>query len=86
MFMLLAIRDWTRRRQPGNLGSAVMVGLGEEEDNPTITAREAAAIIERVQGYAVDIVFDVHGHPLPLAPDTVLDHDGPRTLYFKRLD
>ena len=80
--MILAVRDWRRRE----LANAVLVGVGEEADNPAITAEEVAEFITGLVGYEVQVVFDIEdGVPLPLAPATNIDLHSPRTLYFKAL-
>ncbi len=80
MYIILAVRDWRRRE----LAHAVLVGVGEEADNPAITAGEVAEYIMGVVGYEVEVVFDIEdGVPLPLAPATTIDLYGPRTLYFR---
>ena len=82
MYMILAVRDWRRRE----LAHAVLVGVGEEADNPAITAGEVADYITGLVGYEVQVVFDIeNGVPLPLAPATSIDLHGPRTLYFRAL-
>ena len=83
MYMILAIRDWRRR----DLAHAVLVGVGEEADNPAITAGEVADYITGLVGYEVQVVFGIEGGdvPLPLAPATYIDLHGPRTLYFRAL-
>ena len=82
MYIFLAVRDWRRR----NLADAVLIGVGEETDNPTITAGEVAEFIEGLVGYEVQVVFDIEdGVPLPLAPATHIDLHGPRTVYFRAL-
>ena len=83
MYMILAVRDWRRRE----LAHAVLVCVGEEADNPAITAGEVADFITGLVGYEVQVVFGIEGGdvPLPLAPATYIDLHGPRTLYFRAL-
>ena len=83
MYMILAVRDWRRR----DLAHAALVPVGEEADNPAITAGEVADYITELAGYEVQVVFAIEGGdvPLPLAPATYIDLHGPRTLYFRAL-
>ena len=62
MYMILAVRDWRRR----DLAHAVLVGVGEEADNPAITAGEVADYITGLVGYEVQVVFGIEGGDIPL--------------------
>ena len=68
------------------MAHAALVPVGEEADNPAITAGEVADFITGLVGYEVQVVFSIEGDiPLPLAPATYIDLHGPRTLYFRAL-
>ena len=83
MYLALIVRDWRRQ----NMADAfVLVGVGEEDDDPAITAGEVASYIEGLVAYEVQVVYDIaDGVPLPLAPATHIELRGPRPLYFRAL-
>ena len=77
------MRDWRRR---STADAFVLVGVGDEDDDPAITAGEVALYIEGLVGYEVQVVYNIaDGGPLPLAPATHIELQGPRALYFRAL-